>query len=83
MEHPVSPTLGTTRGGAWSSGTHSPLVRPMSAGPFHTPSGPSVGGALEVARITAPQSVLQSTELSTAPLLQNIMQELKRFRNEQ
>ncbi|XP_040156497.1 uncharacterized protein LOC120896436 isoform X2 [Anopheles arabiensis] len=83
VEHPVSPTPGTTRGGAWSSGTHSPLVRPTSAGPFHTPSGPSVGGALEVTRITAPQSVLQSTELSTAPLLQNIMQELKRFRNEQ
>uniref|UniRef100_A0A4Y0BK00 Uncharacterized protein n=1 Tax=Anopheles funestus TaxID=62324 RepID=A0A4Y0BK00_ANOFN len=81
LESSVSPTPGGTRGGAWSSGTHSPMVRPMSAGPFHTPSGP-VGG-MEVTRITAPQSVLQSTELSTAPLLQNIMQELKRFRNEQ
>uniref|UniRef100_A0A182WBL5 Uncharacterized protein n=1 Tax=Anopheles minimus TaxID=112268 RepID=A0A182WBL5_9DIPT len=81
LENPASPTPGGTRGGAWSSGTHSPMVRPMSAGPFHTPSGP-VGG-MEVTRITAPQSVLQSTELSTAPLLQNIMQELKRFRNEQ
>uniref|UniRef100_A0A182QKE7 Uncharacterized protein n=1 Tax=Anopheles farauti TaxID=69004 RepID=A0A182QKE7_9DIPT len=78
---PPSPAPG--RGGAWSSGTHSPMVRPMSAGPFHTPPvGPVVGG-VEVTRITAPQSVLQSTELSTAPLLQNIMQELKRFRNEQ
>uniref|UniRef100_A0A182Y2F4 Uncharacterized protein n=1 Tax=Anopheles stephensi TaxID=30069 RepID=A0A182Y2F4_ANOST len=81
LGNPASPTPGGTRGGAWSSGTHSPLVRPMSAGPFHTPSGP-VGG-MEVTRITAPQSVLQSTELSTAPLLHNIMQELKRFRNEQ
>uniref|UniRef100_A0A182PK09 Uncharacterized protein n=1 Tax=Anopheles epiroticus TaxID=199890 RepID=A0A182PK09_9DIPT len=79
--HPGSPAPTGTRGGAWSSGTHSPMVRPMSAGPFHTPSGPV--GALEVTRITAPQSVLQSTELSTAPLLQNIMQELKRFRIEQ
>ncbi|XP_052896476.1 uncharacterized protein LOC128303533 [Anopheles moucheti] len=81
LTNPASPTPGGARGGAWSSGTHSPMVRPMSAGPFHTPSGP-VGG-MEVTRITAPQSVLQSTELSTAPLLQNIMQELKRFRNEQ
>ncbi|XP_050076156.1 uncharacterized protein LOC126563553 [Anopheles maculipalpis] len=81
LGNPSSPAPGGTRGGAWSSGTHSPMVRPMSAGPFHTPSGP-VGG-MEVTRITAPQSVLQSTELSTAPLLQNIMQELKRFRNEQ
>uniref|UniRef100_A0A182NKI8 Cadherin domain-containing protein n=1 Tax=Anopheles dirus TaxID=7168 RepID=A0A182NKI8_9DIPT len=80
-EHPPSPAPGGGRGGAWSSGTHSPLVRPMSAGPFHTPTGPA--GGIEVARITAPQSVLQSSELSTAPLLHNIMQELKRFRNEQ
>ncbi|KFB53022.1 AGAP006655-PA-like protein [Anopheles sinensis] len=83
-EYPPSPGAvlgrgGGGGGGAWGSGTHSPLVRPMSAGPFHSPQGPP---ALEVTRITAPQSVLQSTDLSTAPLLQNIMQELKRFRNE-
>lgn len=64
--------------GAWGSGTHSPLVRPMSAGPFHTPLAPQV----DITRVLAPQTVLQSAELSTAPLLQNIMQELKRFRNE-
>ncbi|XP_055624385.1 uncharacterized protein LOC129767467 isoform X2 [Toxorhynchites rutilus septentrionalis] len=64
--------------GAWGSGTHSPLVRPMSAGPFHTPMAPQV----DITRVLAPQTVLQSAELSTAPLLQNIMQELKRFRNE-
>uniref|UniRef100_A0AAG5D811 Uncharacterized protein n=1 Tax=Anopheles atroparvus TaxID=41427 RepID=A0AAG5D811_ANOAO len=83
-EYPPSPRTALGRGGgvgggAWGSGTHSPLVRPMSAGPFHSPQGPS---ALEVTRITAPHSVLQSTDLSTAPLLHNIMQELKRFRNE-
>ncbi|XP_035789588.1 uncharacterized protein LOC118465444 isoform X2 [Anopheles albimanus] len=73
---------GGVAGAAWSSGTHSPMVRPMSAGPFHSPqSGPTVG--IEIAQVTAPHSVLQSTELSTAPLLQNIMQELQRFRNEQ
>ncbi|XP_050093956.1 uncharacterized protein LOC126576694 [Anopheles aquasalis] len=73
---------GGVSGAAWSSGTHSPMVRPMSAGPFHSPqSGPTVG--IEIAQVTAPHSVLQSTELSTAPLLQNIMQELQRFRNEQ
>ncbi|XP_058840571.1 uncharacterized protein LOC131696162 isoform X1 [Topomyia yanbarensis] len=63
--------------GAWSSGTHSPLVRPMSAGPFHTP----LERQLDITRVVAPRTVLQSTELSTAPLLQNLMQELKRFRN--
>ncbi|ETN65903.1 hypothetical protein AND_002319 [Anopheles darlingi] len=76
------PGGGAGAGAAWSSGTHSPMVRPMSAGPFHSPqSGPTVG--IEIAQVTAPHSVLQSTELSTAPLLQNIMQELQRFRNEQ
>ncbi|XP_062540447.1 uncharacterized protein LOC134208673 isoform X2 [Armigeres subalbatus] len=64
--------------GAWGSGAHSPLVRPMSAGPFHTPAAPQI----DITRVMAPQTVLESTELSTAPLLQNIMQELKRFRNE-
>ncbi|XP_029729317.1 uncharacterized protein LOC109418934 isoform X2 [Aedes albopictus] len=64
--------------GAWGSGAHSPLVRPMSAGPFHTPAAPQI----DITRVMAPQTVLQSTELSTAPLLHNIMQELKRFRNE-
>ncbi|XP_021696548.1 uncharacterized protein LOC5566273 isoform X2 [Aedes aegypti] len=64
--------------GAWGSGAHSPLVRPMSAGPFHTPVAPQI----DITRVMAPQTVLQSTELSTAPLLHNIMQELKRFRNE-
>ncbi|XP_052873750.1 uncharacterized protein LOC128279069 [Anopheles cruzii] len=69
-------------GRAWASGTHSPMVRPMSAGPFHSPqSGPPLG--LEIARVTAPQTVLQSTELSTAPLLDNIMHELRRYRAEQ
>ncbi|EDS37103.1 conserved hypothetical protein [Culex quinquefasciatus] len=64
--------------GAWGSGAHSPLVRPMSAGPFHTPLAPQI----DITRVVAPRTVLQSTELSTAPLLQNIMHELKRFRNE-
>lgn len=50
----------------------------MSAGPFHTPLAPQI----DITRVVAPRTVLQSTELSTAPLLQNIMHELKRFRNE-
>ncbi|XP_053674767.1 uncharacterized protein LOC128725073 [Anopheles nili] len=77
-DHHCSAALGGNHlHGAWGSGTHSPMVRPMSAGAYHTPIG------LEVTRITAPQEVLQASELSTAPLLQNIMQELKRFRQDQ
>ncbi|XP_055611015.1 uncharacterized protein LOC129757748 isoform X2 [Uranotaenia lowii] len=65
--------------GAWNSGAHSPLVRPMSAGPFHTPKAHP---QMDITRVVAPASVLQSTELSAAPLLQNIMHELKRFQKE-
>lgn len=60
---------------AWSSGSHSPLVRPMSAGPFHKPQTPNV----DVTRILAPKKIVDKTTLSTAPLIEAIQNELKKF----
>ncbi|KAJ6638261.1 hypothetical protein Bhyg_10995 [Pseudolycoriella hygida] len=57
---------------AWGSSAPSPLIRPLSAGPFHNPESPSV----DVVRVLAPQS---SSMLSTAPLIQAIQNELKKF----
>ena len=51
---------------AWRSEAPSPLVRPLSAGPFHRPE----------TRLT-PQS--EAVQLSTAPLIEAIHNELQRF----
>ncbi|XP_055681050.1 uncharacterized protein LOC129788750 isoform X1 [Lutzomyia longipalpis] len=59
---------------AWSSTTPSPLVRPLSAGPFHRPPAPVV----DVARVLAPQEA-DKTNLSSAPLIEAIQNELKKF----
>ncbi|XP_046806099.1 uncharacterized protein LOC111680996 isoform X2 [Lucilia cuprina] len=70
---PPSPNLGAWgSGGGSTHGSHSPLVRPMSAGPFHRPAD------------------LQSTnmatrpvhDLSTAPLIEAIQKELRKFQND-
>ncbi|KAG4068410.1 hypothetical protein HA402_007930 [Bradysia odoriphaga] len=57
---------------AWGSSAPSPLIRPLSAGPFHRPEPPAV----DVVRVLAPHS---STILSTAPLIEAIQNELKKF----
>ncbi|GAB0092355.1 hypothetical protein DMENIID0001_073450 [Sergentomyia squamirostris] len=59
---------------AWSSTTPSPLVRPLSAGPFHRPPAPVV----DVTRVLAPQNSEKSA-LSSAPLIEAIQNELKKF----
>lgn len=62
---------------AWSSGAPSPLVRPMSAGPFHRPSVPSV----DVTRVlnVQSQSTADRSNLSTTPLIKAIQSELQKF----
>ncbi|XP_063706119.1 uncharacterized protein LOC134835178 [Culicoides brevitarsis] len=63
---------------AWASGAHSPQVdkiRPLSAGPFHKPHTPIV----DVSRVLAPKTILDRSELSTAPLIEAIQNELKKF----
>lgn len=48
----------------------------MSAGPFHRPLAPTV----DVTRVLAPQNPPDDrTALSTAPLIQAIQNELKKF----
>lgn len=70
---PPSPNLG-----AWGSaggsahGSHSPLVRPMSAGPFHCPVDFHNGNIVTRAE----------QDLSTAPLIEAIQKELRKFQND-
>lgn len=64
ISSPPSPSKG-----AWRSGAPSPLVRPLSAGPFHRPE-------MNPSRLT-PQS--EAVQLSTAPLIEAIHKELRKF----
>ena len=50
-------------------------MRPLSAGPFHRPEAPIV----DVTRVLAPQNINTTTILSTAPLIEAIQNELKKF----
>ena len=65
---PPSPNMG-----AWGSGgVHQPLVRPLSAGPFHRPA-------------ETPPSTNQSLnkdDLSAAPLIEAIQNELRKFKRD-
>lgn len=61
--------------GAWRSGAPSPLVRPLSAGPFHRP--PDVMTVGTSRNLMTPQS--EAVQLSTAPLIEAIHNELKKF----
>lgn len=55
-----------------------PQVRPLSAGPFHKPDTSSLGRTMEdPATITT--STTQTTILSTAPLIEAIQTELRKF----
>lgn len=65
-ETPPSPSKG-----AWRSGAPSPLVRPLSAGPFHRPEMNPANRRL------TPQS--EAVQLSTAPLIEAIHKELQKF----
>lgn len=47
----------------------------MSAGPFHKPHTPII----DVTRVLAPRTPLDRSELSTAPLIEAIQNELKKF----
>lgn len=67
MSPPPSPSKG-----AWRSGAPSPLVRPLSAGPFHRPEMNA-----PMARNLTPQS--EAVQQTTAPLIAAIHNELKKF----
>lgn len=47
-------------------------VRPLSAGPFHRPE-------VDVVRVLAPSASRATTVLSTAPLIEAIQKELRKF----
>lgn len=66
-DSPPSPSKG-----AWRSGAPSPLVRPLSAGPFHRPD-------MSSSRLT-PHS--EAVQLSTAPLIEAIHKELRKFNSQ-
>ncbi|XP_073815037.1 uncharacterized protein [Musca autumnalis] len=68
---PPSPTVGAWDGGS-TYGSHSPLVRPMSAGPFHHPADlqPHLSSTRHV------------QDLSAAPLIEAIQKELRKFQKE-
>ncbi|XP_061392312.1 uncharacterized protein LOC133327792 [Musca vetustissima] len=68
---PPSPTMGAWDGGS-TYGSHSPLVRPMSAGPFHRPAEiqPQLSSSRHV------------QDLSAAPLIEAIQKELRKFQKE-
>ena len=69
---PPSPTLSAWASGGSAHGSHSPLVRPMSAGPFHRPVDfHSNNIASRPVR-----------DLSTAPLIEAIQHELRKFQND-
>ncbi|XP_075147985.1 uncharacterized protein LOC142221976 [Haematobia irritans] len=68
---PPSPTVGAWDGGS-SHGSHQTLVRPMSAGPFHRP----------VEFQSQPTSSRHVQDLSTAPLIEAIQNELRKFQKE-
>lgn len=57
---------------AWGSGAPSPMVRPMSAGPFHRPD------PLTIEIRKASQSV-DRPNVSAAPLIEAIQNELRKF----
>lgn len=61
---------------AWRSAAASPLVRPLSAGPFHRPE---INNSVHTTRLT-PHS--ESVQLSTIPLIESIQNELKKFSRE-
>ncbi|XP_017845009.1 uncharacterized protein LOC108601621 [Drosophila busckii] len=70
---PPSPTYS-----AWGSskhGSHSPLVRPLSAGPFHRPET-----ILEISRSAANTP---GPSAQTAPLIEAIQTELRKFRQQE
>ncbi|XP_065364920.1 uncharacterized protein LOC135957992 [Calliphora vicina] len=70
---PPSPNLGAWgSGGGSAHGSHSPLVRPMSAGPFHRPA--DIHSSNMAARPVH--------DLSTAPLIEAIQKELRKFQND-
>ncbi|KAM7362071.1 uncharacterized protein ACRADG_012910 [Cochliomyia hominivorax] len=70
---PPSPNLGAWgSGGGSSHGSHSPLVRPLSAGPFHRPA--DINSSNMAARPVH--------DLSTAPLIEAIQKELRKFQND-
>ncbi|XP_058976288.1 uncharacterized protein LOC131801536 [Musca domestica] len=68
---PPSPTVGAWDGGS-IYGSHSPMVRPMSAGPFHRPAEiqPQISSTRHV------------QDLSAAPLIEAIQKELRKFQKE-
>ncbi|XP_014094512.2 uncharacterized protein [Bactrocera oleae] len=69
---PPSPASGAWGGSLY--GSHSPLIRPLSAGPYqHSESFQVVG---------PPRSVTNRSDISAEPLIEAIKSELRRFKNE-
>lgn len=69
---PPSPASGAWGGSIY--GSHSPLIRPLSAGPYqHSESFQVVG---------PPRSVTNRSDISAEPLIEAIKSELRRFKNE-
>uniref|UniRef100_A0A1A9WYZ3 Uncharacterized protein n=1 Tax=Glossina brevipalpis TaxID=37001 RepID=A0A1A9WYZ3_9MUSC len=68
--HPPSPYIGAWRGNS-AQRSRSPLVRPLSAGPFHRPED---FHSQTVSR--------QFEDISTAPLIEAIQNELRKFQQE-
>ncbi|XP_055903266.1 uncharacterized protein LOC129939317 [Eupeodes corollae] len=75
---PPSPNMG-----AWGSGgVHQPLVRPLSAGPFHRPAEPSPGIRTPSSVHHGSQSTNNREEFSAAPLIEAIQNELRKFKRD-
>lgn len=74
---PPSPNMG-----AWGSGgVHQPLVRPLSAGPFHRPVDP--GNHTQERNVRTPHSASGNRDdLSAAPLIEAIQNELRKFKQD-
>lgn len=74
---PPSPNMG-----AWGSGgVHQPLVRPLSAGPFHRPI--DLGVSVEATNAHGQRSnLVNRDDLSAAPLIEAIQNELRKFKRE-
>uniref|UniRef100_A0A1B0BW79 Uncharacterized protein n=1 Tax=Glossina palpalis gambiensis TaxID=67801 RepID=A0A1B0BW79_9MUSC len=69
--HPPSPNVGGAWRGSSAQRSRSPLVRPLSAGPFHRPDDFHTQA---VSR--------QIDDISTAPLIEAIQNELRKFQQE-
>lgn len=71
---PPSPSSGVWCG----SGTHSPMVRPVSAGPFnYNPL------TTDINRISIPKVKYRNKPSAAAPLIQAIQSELQKFNTDQ